>query len=31
MKQAGLFDFSELQAKLLETRDFLERVNSLIE
>jgi len=31
MKQAGLFDFSERQAKLLKTRDFLERVNSLVE
>jgi IS5 family transposase len=31
MKQAGLLDFSERQAKLLKTRDFLERINGLVD
>jgi hypothetical protein len=31
MKQASLFDFSERQAKLLKTREFLERINGLVD
>jgi hypothetical protein len=31
MKQAGFLDFSERQAKLLKTRNFLERINNLID
>ncbi len=31
MKQAGFFDFSERQAKLVKTREFLDRVNSLVD
>src|ERR1035441_4053055 len=31
MKQAGFFDFSQYQYKLLQTRDFLEQVNRLVE
>jgi transposase len=31
MKQAGFFDFSDRQAKLVKTREFLERVNSLVD
>ena len=31
MKQAGFFDFSQRQDKLLQTRDFLEQVNHLVE
>ena len=30
MKQAGFFDVSKRHAKLLKTRDFLERVNQLV-
>ena len=31
MKQAGFFDFTQRQDKLLQTRDFLEQVNRLVE
>jgi IS5 family transposase len=31
MKQAGFFDFSDRQKKLSKTRDFLERVNGLVD
>jgi IS5 family transposase len=31
MKQAGFFDFSDRQAKLGKTRDFLERINNLVD
>jgi len=31
MKQAGFFDFSGRQAKLGKTRDFLERINNLVD
>ena len=30
MKQAGFFDFSQRQDKLLQTQDFLEHVNRLV-